>query len=245
MVASRSGPTETMETGHADLASKEARCSHARPGAGRTTCGLRGGLPSSRAGSRRRAARGQIVEVAGEVVDAVPVAILVGDGDLDGLDTGEDVEQHDGDLGGAADARRVADGDGVEPAAAAGTAGDGAELVALLADLVARGVVLLGRERAAADAGRVGLDDAEPAVDCAGGHAGAGREAAGARVGAGDVRVAAVVDVEQRALGAFEEEAAALSKWRRAARPWCRGRRGGAVRRGRGTGRRSPRRRTG
>ena len=40
-------------------------------------------------------------------------------------------------------------------------AGDGAELVAALAELLADVIVLLGRERARADARGVGLDDAE------------------------------------------------------------------------------------
>ena len=56
---------------------------------------------------------------------------------------------------------RLADQHGIEPAAAALAAGDGAELVAALAEALADLVVELGRERAGADAGRVGLDDAE------------------------------------------------------------------------------------
>ena len=50
---------------------------------------------------------------------------------------------------------------GVEPAAAARAAGDGAELVAALAEPLADLVVQLGRERPGADARGVGLGDAE------------------------------------------------------------------------------------
>ena len=61
----------------------------------------------------------------------------------------------------AADRDRLAHQHGVEPAAAALAAGDGAELVAALAEPLADLIVLLGRERARADARGVGLDDAE------------------------------------------------------------------------------------
>ena len=57
----------------------------------------------------------------------------------------------------------VADRDRVVPAAAARTAGDGAVLVAALAQPVAHLAGQLGRQRPFADARRVGLDDAEHA----------------------------------------------------------------------------------
>ena len=63
----------------------------------------------------------------------------------------------------------------------------------------------LGRERAAADPGRVGLHDADDPLDAGRPDAGAGRGAAGDRVGRGDERIGAVVDVEQRALAALEQ----------------------------------------
>ena len=66
-------------------------------------------------------------------------------------------------------------------------------------------VVLLGRERAAADARRVGLHDADHVVDVPRRHAGAAGDADARAVAAGDERIGAVVDVEQRALGAFEQ----------------------------------------
>ena len=63
-----------------------------------------------------------------------------------------------------------------------------------------------GRERTFADAGAVGLGDAEDVVEHVRTDAGAGAGRAGDGVGARDVRVRTVVDVEHRALGAFEEE---------------------------------------
>ncbi len=88
--------------------------------------------------------------------------------------------------------------------------------------------VQLGRVRAPADAGRVGLGDAEHVVDRPRAEATADHRVAGHRVGAGDERVGAVVDVEHRALGALEEEllgrpsrpgrARARRRWRSVAR---------------------------
>lgn len=83
--------------------------------------------------------------------------------DLEGVEAGEDVKERDGDFGGAGDHRGVLDGDEVEPACAAGAAGGGAELAAALADAVADGVALFGGEWPCADAGGVGLGDADDA----------------------------------------------------------------------------------
>ena len=77
------------------------------------------------------------------------------------------------------------------------------------ADGVAEVVVELGRERAGADAGGVGLGDPPDLVDVLRADAGAGAGAAGHDVGRGHERIGAVVDVEQRALGALEEDGAA------------------------------------
>ncbi len=63
----------------------------------------------------------------------------------------------------------------------------------------------LGRERPAADARRVGLGDAEDVVQQVGPDAGARRGVAGDAVARGDVRIGAVVDVEQRSLRALEQ----------------------------------------
>ena len=77
------------------------------------------------------------------------------------------------DAGHAADRDRLADQHRVEPAAAALAPGDGAEFVAALAELLADVIVLLGREGAGADAGGVGLDDAEHEAGRARAHAAA------------------------------------------------------------------------
>ena len=69
--------------------------------------------------------------------------------------------------------------------------------------------VELGRERAAADAGRVRLGDAEHVAQRARAQAGAGGGRARDRVRRGHERVGAVVDVEHRSLRALEENALA------------------------------------
>ena len=79
---------------------------------------------------------------------------------------------------------------------------------------VAEVVVELGRERAGADAGRVRLRDAPDLVDVLRADAGAGAGAAGHEVRAGDERIGAVVDVEQRALRALEDDRAAACRAR-------------------------------
>ena len=111
---------------------------------------------------------------------------------------------------------RVADGDGVEPAAAARAAGGGAVLAAEVANALADVVVQLGGKRPAADARAVGLGDADHLVDPAAGHAGAAGDADARSVAAGDVRKRAVVDVEQRALGALRTAASCPLRPRRA-----------------------------
>src|SRR5690606_39522291 len=63
--------------------------------------------------------------------------------------------------------------------------------------------------RAGADAGGVGLGDAEDVVQVQRAEAGTGGGAAGGGAGAGHVRVGAVVDVQQRALGALEHDVGA------------------------------------
>ena len=86
----------------------------------------------------------------------------------------EHVELGEGERVEAVDAHRVADDDGVEPAAAARAAGGGAELLAALADLVFEGAADLRGQRAGAHARGVGLGDAEDAVDARGRDAEAG-----------------------------------------------------------------------
>ena len=87
--------------------------------------------------------------------------------------------------------------------------GDGAELAAAVAEGLADRVGQLGRERAAADPGRVGLGDAEHKADRRRRDAGPGRGLPGHRVRRGHVGIGAVIDIEHRALRALEQDAAA------------------------------------
>ncbi len=66
--------------------------------------------------------------------------------------------------------------------------------------------------RARADPGRVGLHDPDHLVDLERSDAATGAGAAGDRIGRGDVRIAAVVDVEERALGSLEDDVVSTSK---------------------------------
>ena len=93
----------------------------------------------------------------------------------------EHVELGQRDAVDAVDLHRLADQHGIEPAAAARPAGDGAELAAALAEQPAGLVGQLGRERAGADARGVGLGDAEHVVERARAQAGARRRLAGQR----------------------------------------------------------------
>ena len=107
---------------------------------------------------------------------------------LIGVEPVEHVELGERELGEAVDAHRLAQHHAVEPAGAAATAGDGAELPADVDQRVAVGVEQLGRERAGADAGGVRLGDADDPVDVARPDAGADAGAAGGRVRRRDVR---------------------------------------------------------
>src|SRR5205823_2852763 len=121
----------------------------------------------------------------------------------------EDVEEHEGHVVRGGDHRGVPGGDGVEPADAARPAGDGAVLAADPADALADAVGAVGqfgRERAAADAGRIRLEHADDAGQVAGGEAGPAPDAGRGAVRAGDERVTAVVHVEQAALGGLKDD---------------------------------------
>ena len=77
----------------------------------------------------------------------------------------QDVELVHGERGEAVHDRGLAQDDQVEPAAAPLAPGRRAELVALLTEQATAFAFVLGRERAAADARRVRLRDAEDLVD--------------------------------------------------------------------------------
>ena len=130
----------------------------------------------------------------------------VANGNADGVDAREHVELGDDDRGEPVEARRVAQGDQVEIAAAALAPGGGAELVPTVAKCLADVVEELGRERAGPDARRVRLGDAPHLVDVGRADAGADARRAGDRVRRRDERIGAVVQVEERGLGALEED---------------------------------------
>src|SRR5262249_60363215 len=90
-------------------------------------------------------------------------------------------------------------------------AGEHAEFRAALAARLVDIVGLLGRKWSCPDAGRVGLTDTKDVIDCAGTHTGTGRRLRRHRVRGCDERIGAMVDVEQRALRAFEQDAFALA----------------------------------
>src|SRR4029077_13039898 len=96
--------------------------------------------------------------------------------------------------------------DGVEPAAAALAAGDGAELVSDAREMLAVLVEQLGGEWSRAHARGVGLHDSEHVVEGTRTDARAGGGEATGGVRRGDEGIGAVVDVEHGALGAFEHD---------------------------------------
>ena len=157
-----------------------------------------------------RLARLEDGEVGRHVADGLALA-LVGDAHLDLGEAIEHVQLREREGVEAVHAHRIAHDHGVEPAAAARAPGDGAELAATLAQRLADVVFLLGRKRPAADPCGVGLADAEHVADRARAEPRPGRRLRRHRVGRGDERIGAVVDVEQRALRAFEQNPLAFT----------------------------------
>ena len=145
-----------------------------------------------------------------QIVDLAPVE-PVADADLELRQLVEHVELGQRDAVDAANFPRLPHQDRVEPAAAARPPGHRAELVAALAEQAPGLVLELGRERPLAHPRRIGLGDAEHIIDGAGPEARAGRRLRRHGVGGGDERIGAVVDVEQRALRALEQDALALA----------------------------------
>ena len=153
-----------------------------------------------------------------QMIERQPVE-PVADADLELGQLVEHVELGERDAVDAGDLARLAHQAGVEPAAAARPPGHRAELDAALAEQPAGLVLELGRERPLAHPRGVGLGDAEHVVDRARAHAGAGRGLRRHGVRRGDERIGAVVDVEQRPLRAFEQDALALAALARRATP--------------------------
>ena len=131
---------------------------------------------------------------------------LVGDTDLDLVELIEHVEFRERDLRQRVDAGGMAHHHGIEPAGATATARVGPVLVSDIDEVVADLVEQLGRERTGTDSRDVRLRNADDAFDVARADTGAGARAAGHRVGRGDERVRAVVEIEEGRLRPFEED---------------------------------------
>ena len=150
----------------------------------------------------------------GEVVVTHAVA-LVGHAHLDGVEGRKHIQLREGHIGEPVHLGSVTPDDGIEPAAAALAARGDAELMTggaqkLAVLRVLTGAAVLGElqlrgEGALAHAGDIGLLDAEHAVDGLGADAGTRGSAARAAAGRRHERIGAMVDVEQRALSAFEK----------------------------------------
>jgi hypothetical protein len=133
----------------------------ARPGPAPTVDSLQPGISMNRGLQRARSSAST-----GGASSSCAVE-LIGGADAQRLHAVEHVELGDAQPGDAVDGERAPQRHHVEPAAAALATGGGTELMPLGAEAVAIGVEQLGRERAAADACGVGLDDAEDVVQVA------------------------------------------------------------------------------
>ncbi len=123
----------------------------------------------------------------------------------------EHIELGQRDAVDAGDLPRLAHEAGVEPAAAARPPRHRAELDPALADELARLVLELGGERPLPHPRGVGLGDAKHIVERARPESRSRRRLRRDRVRGGDERIGAVVDIEQHALRALEQDALALA----------------------------------
>lgn len=144
----------------------------------------------------------------GEVIHR-PIAEVVCGAYVEFHHVDKGVEPSDDETAQGVEPGGVAQGNEIEPATSAGSAGGGAVFVALFTDLVTDFVILFGGERAFADAGGVGFADTECVVDVTRPDSGAKACTACGGVAAGDVGVGAVVEVEESSLCAFEKDAVA------------------------------------
>src|SRR5262249_35409139 len=125
------------------------------------------------------------------------------------IDDAENIEQHDGQFIDAAQRCRIANGDGVEPAATAWTASHRAVFSTALADTFADAggaVIKLRRKWTAAYTGGVGFDDADDPRQVAGGYPRARPNPRCGAIGAGHEGIGAMIDIKQAALGGFEKK---------------------------------------
>ena len=139
---------------------------------------------------------------------------LVGHADPQRVDPGQDVELVEHDRADAVDRHRIAQRHGVEPADPPGSTGHGAEFVAALRDPLPDAVEQLGRIGPRADARRIRLHHADDLVDLERPDASTGARPARDRVRGRDVWITPVIEVEQRALRALEQDMLATCEGR-------------------------------
>ena len=157
----------------------------------------------------------------GEVIVRFAVT-LVGNANLELIESGEHVELGERNVGKAIDLGRITRDNRVEPTAATLAARGHAIFVALGAQQIAiDGILALAAvfgihefrgERTGANARDIGLLNAEHAIDGRGANARTSSSATRAARRARDERIGAVVDVEQRALRALEQNMLALAQ---------------------------------
>src|SRR5215211_87107 len=146
--------------------------------------------------------------VPGELVEERSLTRAIAHRDVQRIDAGEHVQLRDRKRGEPVEAHGVAQRHQVEPPAAPFAAGRRAALAAPLADERAEVVVELGRKRPRANPRRVCLRHAPYLVDVPRANAGPDARGTGNGVGGGDERIRAVVEVEERPLGALEDHGA-------------------------------------
>ena len=135
---------------------------------------------------------------------------LVGGADLQCLEPVKDIQLGQRHAGDAGHSVCLAHHHRIEPATATLAPGHGAEFTATLTHAVAIRAEILGRERAGADAGGIGLGDPQHKADACRAGTGPGRGLAGNGVRGCNKRICAMVDVQHHALRAFEQHAAVV-----------------------------------
>lgn len=143
------------------------------------------------------------VAVGGWVFVFLTIDFVVG-ADVDHFPFVESIETSDGQSGDSIDHAGVAHEDDVEPAAGASAAGGRSEFATESMEVFPK-FLIVGRERAGSDAGGVGFADSYDRLDGEGRKAGSGGATSRSGVRGSDEGVGAKVDVEEGALGAFEE----------------------------------------
>ena len=208
MVSDRPAPHDVAQTGTPDQLADPRDEPRRRLGRPKAACPTTR-RPASRRAPRRSARPRRARRCRAASRPAVWPPSAVADADPDALEPRQHVELRQREPFDP----RGADGEPqrrkVEPAAAARPPGDRAELVAALAQQIAGRVAELGRERTAADAGRVALRDSQDGVDRGRADAQAGARAARRRRRRRHERIRAVVDVQQHALRALEHDVVA------------------------------------